>query len=344
MQRTVGGEVREGPAVSPYAYEHYVRGELALARGDLAEAALELDEARAGGRDDPYVLARLADVLDRLEQPARAQELLDEAEQLDPEAEVVWLTRGRLAERHDRLDEAEAAYAEASAAAPESSDGPLALAAVLRRRDREAEADAVLDRFVERAEGGADASRAQLAAAVARGDADGAERALRALLEVAPARGEEVRAAARLALAAERPELALRLFEATPAGPEDRTDRLRAALAARDADRAEGILALWGPEGAEELLLAGRAYLALGRAEDAVALFEVADRAGAGSEARRWLGAALRAQGELARSAEVLGAISPGAAAYQAARRELALTLQAAGLRGLADEVAARAR
>ena len=34
IERTVGGTVRSGPFVPPYAYEHYVRGELALAQGD----------------------------------------------------------------------------------------------------------------------------------------------------------------------------------------------------------------------------------------------------------------------------------------------------------------------
>ncbi|HBQ13074.1 MAG TPA: hypothetical protein DEF51_18700, partial [Myxococcales bacterium] len=152
--------------------------------------------------------------------------------------------------------------ARAAAAAPRSEAGPLALSRVLRAQDRDEEADATLERFLDRGEG-AGAARARLALAVERRDALAAAQAVRALLEAAPARASEVRDAVRVALDTDHPELALRLLQALP-GEEDRESRLRAALLAGDRDRAEGILARWMPEGPTELLRVAEGYLAVG--------------------------------------------------------------------------------
>src|SRR5690606_32400366 len=99
-------EARTGIFVSPFSYEHFVRGELAYLRGDLRQAREEYMLARAGPEDDPLLIARLADVLDRLDREAEALALLREGEALDPESELIWLARGRIAERRGRVDEA----------------------------------------------------------------------------------------------------------------------------------------------------------------------------------------------------------------------------------------------
>ncbi|MBZ0115812.1 MAG: tetratricopeptide repeat protein, partial [Sandaracinaceae bacterium] len=125
VTRTVGGRVRTGPFVSPYAYEHFVRAELANIQGNLRAAELEYRRARTGPTDDPLLIARLADVVDRLGREAEALALLDQGEALDPSAEAVWMARGRIAERHGHSDLAIEAYARAAAVAPGSEQGAL---------------------------------------------------------------------------------------------------------------------------------------------------------------------------------------------------------------------------
>lgn len=343
ITRRVGGAERPGIFVSPFSYEHFVRGELAFLRGDLREALEEYQLARAGPEDDPLLVARIAEVLDRLGREREALAMLDHGEALDPSSELVWLARGRIHERHDRAEEARAAYARAAALAPSSEEAPIALAALLRARGEAAEADAVLERYLERASG-AGAARARLALALERGQAQAAAEAVRALLEVAPARSDEVRAAARAALDAGRPELALRLLSALPDDEQDRPLRLAAALAAGDRSRAEGVLAGWMPRGPGELLEVARGYLAIGMADRAAELARVALSAEAGAEARLVLGRALRAQGRLGEAAEVLAAIDAGSGAWPEGPIELALVLRDAGRPALAAEVLARAQ
>src|SRR5690606_28861174 len=279
---------------SPFSYEHFVRGELAYLAGDLRRAREEYQLARAGPEDDPLLIARLADVLDRLGHEAEAIALLREGEALDPDSELVWLTRGRIHERHARMGEAREAYSRALSVAPRSEEGPLALAALLRREGEPEEADAVLERYLERARG-AGAARARLALAIEHGQAQAAADAVRSLLEVAPARSDEVRSAVRAALEAGQPELAQRLLAALPEVEADRALRLRAALEAGDRDRAEGLLASWMPETPPELVEVAGGYLAIGMPDRAVELARVAGRSDGGTPARLGLGRAPRA-------------------------------------------------
>jgi tetratricopeptide (TPR) repeat protein len=342
VTRRVAGEARAGIFVSPFSYEHFIRGELAELGGDLRQAAEAYELARAGPEDDPLLLARLADVTDRLGREAQALALLEHGEALDPTAEIVWLTRGRIHERHQRRDEAIEAYSRAAALAPRSEQGPLALAALLRAQGELEEADAVLARYLERARG-AGAARARLRLAIENRQPQAAADAVRALLEVAPARADEVREAAVTALDGGQPELALRLLAAVPEREEERALRLRAALAAGDRGRAEAVLATWMPRGPEALLEVACGYLEVGMPARAVELARVALSAGAGAEARLVLGRALRGAGRLDEAAQVLASIERGSAAWPEGPIELARTLRVAGRPGLAAEVLARA-
>ncbi len=168
ITRRVGGQEREGIFVSPFSYEHFVRGELAYLAGDLRLALEEYQLARAGPEDDPLLIARIAEVLDRLDRERDALAILEQGEALDPRSELVWLTRGRIHERHDRIEEAAHAYSRAASFAPRSEQGPIALAALLRAHGDPEEADAVLERYLERGQG-AGAARARLALALERG-------------------------------------------------------------------------------------------------------------------------------------------------------------------------------
>lgn len=343
ITRHVGGRARPGIFVSPYSYEHFVRGELAYQRGELRAAAEEFRLARAGPEDDPLLIARLADVMDRLGREDEAMALLAQGDALDAESELIALARGTLHERHGRLDEAAEAFSRAAAIAPRSEAGPLALSRVLRAQDRDEEADATLERFLDRGEG-AGAARARLALAVERRDPVAAAQAVRALLEAAPARADEVREAVEVALATDHPELALELLEALPAGEEDRERRLRAALLAGDRDRAEGILARWMPEGPAELLRVAEGYVAVGMPERAVELARVATAADGGGPARRVLSEALRASGRVGEAAWTAAPIAPGSQAWPEGPLALAAALRAAARPGLAAEVLSRAR
>lgn len=342
ITRRLGGEARRGIFVSPFSYEHFLRGELAYARGDLQEARQEYELARAGPEDDPLLIARLADVLDRLGREREALALLDEGERLDRRSELVWLARGRIHERHARMDDAADAYAQAIAVAPRSEQGPLALAALLRSQGKSAEADAVLERYLARNRG-AGAARARLALAVEQGRAQAAADAVRALLEVAPARSDEVRRAAVTALEAGEPEIALRLLAALPETDADRELRLRAAIEAGDRTRAENLLATWMPESPEQLVAIARGYLVIGMPARARELAQVAVASEGGTPATLVLGRALRAEGRLAEAAAVLASIGPASGAWPEGPVELAATLRAAGRPALAAETLARA-
>jgi tetratricopeptide (TPR) repeat protein len=340
ITRTVGGETRTGIFVSPYSYEHFVRGELALERGDLRAAEQEYRQARAGSDDDPLLIARLAEVVDRLDREAEAIQLLEEGARLDPESEAIWLTRGHIAERHSRVEDAIEAYARAQSAAPRSELGPLALAALLRERERRDEADGVLERFLSRAHG-AGAARARLALAIERGRAQDAADAVRALLDVAPARADEVRSAAQTSLRAGRPELAMRLLEALPEQDSDRPLRLEAAIAAGDRSRAEGLLATWMPDGAADTLVVAHAYLTIGDAARAIELARAAIAIDETPDARLVLGRALRAAHRAHEAARELVQIPAGSSAWVDARVELAASLRDAGLPARAAQILA---
>lgn len=342
ITRRLDGEPRTGIFVSPFSYEHFVRGELAYVAGDLRQAREEYLLARAGPEDDPLLIARLADVLDRLGREEEALAVLREGDALDAESELISLTRGRIHERRGRIEEAKEAYSRALSLAPRSEDGPLALAALLRAHGEPAEADAVLERYLERA-GGAGAARARLALAVEHGQAQAAADAVRALLEIAPARAGEVRSAVRAALDAGQPELAQRLLAALPEADADRPLRLRAALDAGDRARAEGLLASWMPDTTSELVTVARGYLAVGMPDRAIELAQVALRTDGGPTAQLVLGRALRARGRLGEAVEVLATIGPGTGAWPEAPLELAETLRSAGLPALAAEALARA-
>lgn len=343
VTRTVGGERRTGAFVSPYAYEQFVVAELAEARGDLRAAADAYRLARTGPSDDPLLVARLADVLDRLGAHAEADDVLDEGESLDPESEAVWLARARIAARRQRPDEAIAALERAERAAPRSATAPVELAELLRARGADARAAAVLERYIHRAgPTDAGASRARMQLALARGDAEGAARAVQALLRVAPARQDEVRRVAALALAEGRPGLSLRILEHVPERAGDAL-RVEALLAAGRFDSAEALLTVVRPDDFGGTVALSDALLRAGRPDLAEELARAAAGGDTDPDARLALGRALLAQGRPAEAARSLAAIPPGTTAHVPARVALGQALRAAGRADLAAEALAAA-
>jgi tetratricopeptide (TPR) repeat protein len=335
------GERVVGHFVSPYSYEHFIRGELARAHGDLETAARELSMARAGPEEDPLVMSLLAEVLEELDRSDEADRLLEDAERRFPDAESVWLARGRIFERRGEAEAAIGAYEAAEARAPRSEEAPLALARLLRAEGANGRADAVLTRYVSRSGGTVGALRAQLALSVARRDAPGAVRAVRALLLMAPARTDEVVAVARTALDAGRPILAARLLDATPNAPP--VLRLRALLAAHRETEAEALLATLRDDELDGPLGRARFLLAVGRAEEARDLADIVAAETSNPSALVVAGQARLSLGETGEAARLFARVPSSASDATIARLGLAEALATEGSAGAAAEVLASA-
>ena len=342
--RRIDGERRAGHFVSPFSYEHFIRGELALAQGNLERAAEEFELARAGPEEDPLVLARLVEVLDRLGRREQANEILRGALQTFPEAEALWLARGRIAERRSDLRVAIASYERAEAVAPRSELGPLALADLLASNDAQGRADAVLARFIRRApERSPAALRARMRLALIRRDARTAVRTIRALVRVAPARSDEVQEVAAAALAEGHPALAASVLDAVPRGLVDPALHVRALAEAGRFDRAEAILAATPADALGGPVTEARLYLSAGMAERADELTEAIAITEPGPDVWLVSGLAKLALGRYDEAAARLSKVPRGARGYAEARIALAQTLRARSLDALAADVLAEA-
>jgi tetratricopeptide (TPR) repeat protein len=341
VDRIMGGE-RHGAQtfVSPYAYEQYVRGELAAARGELEEAAAAFRRARTGPEDDPYVIARLAEVLEALGRSGAADAVLEEGFALAPSSEAVWLARGQLADGRGHVEAALEAYHRAEQAAPRSPEAPLALARLLREQGQAGRAEAVLRRFLSRlpVQGGT-AARARLELALGRGDLGGALMAARTWLEAAPARSAEVIRLAELALEAGDAVMAAELLEALPRPGAPVHLRVRALMAAGRTERAEAVLATADAEAVGGVAGLGELYLTAGRPDLAEETLEVAVLRRDSPAALRVAGDAALALGHWMAAAERLSAVPAGTSEADAARRGLAEALEATGLGHLAAEL-----
>lgn len=258
VPRTLGGVTRPGRFVPPFAYEALVRGELMLVRGDIAGAISELELATAAPEEDPYLLSRLAYAL-ALNGDARASDAaLAHAERIDACSEAVWLTRGELAERAAKFDDAASHYARAGQCAPESDLSVLGLARVLDRRGDSTRALAVLNQWA-----GGRSARARQAAfelAVASGDESAIVQTLDVLMSDTLARSDQLEHAVNRALSLDRPRLAERLMEHAP-GSLDVALRTRVHLAC-------------GDQSAARILLSGASAEQLGGPLVAADLFE----------------------------------------------------------------------
>jgi tetratricopeptide (TPR) repeat protein len=126
--------------VPPFAYEAYVRGELALAANEPERAVLQFELATAAPEEDAFLLSRLAEAQARSGDHEGARRSLAEAERVDACQEEIWLTRGRWAEAAGDRAGAEAAYERARGCAPWSERAKLALYRALKAAGREAEA------------------------------------------------------------------------------------------------------------------------------------------------------------------------------------------------------------
>jgi hypothetical protein len=337
VTRTVGGETRHGVFVAPPQYESFVRGELAASSGDWRAAADAYQLARGSGDDDVVLCAHLADALDHLGDRAHADEALAHGEALDAHAEVVWMMRGTIAERHGEADAAIEAYGHAHDAEPASEAPVLALARLLDA----ARAATLLADYVAHASSPLGATRAALALALARGDVAGLADAANQLARLAPAHTDEIEAAVRALMTRGDVIVAEHLLARLPDEVVDRELAIDVATRAGDRSGAERWLAVPTDERPAALVRDARHWLALGDAARAEELAQVAlTDDGSSSEATLVLAHARLLGGDAATAAAMFASIAPGSTAYDEAQAGLADALAAGGLPALADEVA----
>ena len=330
------------PFVSPYAYEHFIRAELASARGQHAIAIELYRMALTSGDDDPYLFSRLAEACEAADDAACANEALADALELDPESEAAWLAAGRIAEHRGKLEAAIAAYERAESTTSTPTEAVSRLAALLRARGLPERALAVLERASRR--GPDDARRvlhARLELAIARGDGDALERAAAALLTHRAGDADLLRRTAAELLRAGRPSLAARALAAFQPSERDAQLRLQVALARADRPRAEQILLETPASWLGGTLALAQAYVKLGLYAQARAqLDELDGSADADPHLRALLlGQCLLGLGQPAEAAAIFASIPEASAHGPAARAGLREALTQGGLPELAAEL-----
>lgn len=337
VARTIDGVREVGTFVSPFAYEHFVRAELAAGERD-AEAVELYELARAGAQDDAYVASRQAEAEIRLGQLDAAERTLAEAEALEPDTEELWLATAELRLAREDADGAMNALVRAARLDPTS---PTPVLRIAERLARDGAAQRALEELAEGLQDHPAVLRAQLSLALEQGDARRAATAAEKLAARVPLVVGELVQAGRAALEAGRPALASRLL----AGPAlDREPGVPAL-------RARTLLALGEREAAEALVLATAPDALGGRGEAARLLLAIGH-----TEMARDMAAVGRSNAEPA-SEEALGRAllelegpGPAAAAFAGARdvdepgsgaREgLAEAAEASGRAALAAEIA----
>jgi tetratricopeptide (TPR) repeat protein len=338
--------------VSPYSYEWFVRAELLAARGQHAAAVEAYRMALTSADEDPYVLARLAEALDRSGDTEGAADALAAGLQIDPRSEAVWLASGRIAERRGSFERALEAYERAEAAAPHASDAPFALAGLLERSGHPERAIAVLERFAARnaelervasRSAGVEAKllRARISLARAHGDGAALAEAARRFRERGGGDPELTRRVARELLAAGQPALAARLLAALPPSDRDARLRLDAWLTLARTDAAELLLATTSPEPLGGPVAVAEAYLAIDQPARALESLEQQSAAHEPDPQRRTVAraGALLALGHLAEAAMTAAQVPPSSTHHRAALAILSQALESAALPALSREL-----
>jgi hypothetical protein len=219
-----------------------------LLQGQPAQAVAQLELAVTAPDEDPYLLSRLAYAQLQSGDRAEAARTLSHASELDRCSEAVWLMRGALAESTQELAVARAAYEKASACAPASARGELALVQLLLEHGEEA---AALDVLIGAAEHSGGVERPVAGQALRRSLQDATPPTLAHALDgLGRERAPDsltIEQAIKLALARGLPRLALRLrekyaarlpapLEAQLLSANGQLEQLAALVASNDAD------------------------------------------------------------------------------------------------------------
>jgi tetratricopeptide (TPR) repeat protein len=255
--------------VPPFAYEAYVRGELALAAQRPDQALLQFELASAAPEEDAFLLSRLAEAHAQAGDRESALRTLADAERVDSCEPEIWLTRGKWAEAERDGAAAELAYRRALACAPDAERARLALYRALRAGGREAEALKLLSDPGGAGRGHNESVR--LLHALAHDDVAAARFALDSWLDAGGLSGEERERVLATVAARAEPSLSLAFMElqrveALVRGRGDQDAWAQLALQSLDLPRLRALLAehgegaLGGPERAARYALVARDY------------------------------------------------------------------------------------
>ena len=334
VPRVVDGVVEDGAFVPPYAYEWFVRGEVAAAHGRHDDAAIAFETARAAPSEDPHLLARLAKELELSHEGSTATRILQLTQDGAPQSESVWLATGDILAKRQWNTEALAAYQTAIELAPASQKGVLASAALLDKLGQRGRAQQLLLSFLNHNDISQHAARhAALQIALKRGDPE----AVTTLLQTHGSHtrlNNDVLSAADDALKRRRPTLALSLVNALKL-KQPTAVQLQAWVATGQSEKVE--VALSNQKATDFGNDIERAYLWLQveRPEHTIQTLGTNKT----PTARLLRGYAKTKQQQYPSSATEFSLVPPGASDYEQARVGLIQALSSQGRQNLAIEV-----
>ncbi|MGB5694870.1 MAG: hypothetical protein WBM46_04385 [Polyangiales bacterium] len=335
IPRVVDGRVEHGPFVSPYAYEWFIKGEVAASTGRHEQAAMAFETATAAPSEDVWLLARLAEEYEWSDASRRADRTLTSANRDYPASARLALAEGRIARSRGLLAEALSSFTRASRLAPAWDEPVIAMAETLFSAGHVHRAKAILVEHIGSAlDGYAEDTRSALIDMARRtGDAETLELALS--LDPSSTSTARAQEAGELALKVGQPALAARILSKALNTPENVALWLRALVQSGDRERAAAFMA-----NADRELLGGVARQAdflveIDEVDLALQLLEKAERS---PRAVSSTGNALLARGDYVRAALALASVPKGAASYEAARLALAACATSLGRQGAAAE------
>lgn len=329
--------------MSSSSYEAFVRAERAVALGELTEAVYQYRVALAGASEDPYVLARLALVLEQLGQHDDADDAVERALRLDPESEAGWIVKAEIAHQRHNVNAAIAAFEHAAASPVDSTDATLRLASLLYETNDAPRADALLDALIERAgEGALPAARARLRMALERNDLAGILESANSIQRTFPMTSAEVRGIAQRLLQGGQGERAADLLATVPESADDGRLRIDALLAARRFGAVEAYLATHSLSRIGSPIDVAQIYLSANVPERALELAEGTLLTQSDPRAHLVAAEAAYALNLFDRTAQHVASIERGASDYVPSRLLLSRALVGHGMRAEAVEVLSR--
>ena len=325
--------------VPPSSYQGFIRGELQAARGEHVRAVESYRATIELGDPDPFLMAKLADELDRAGLASDASDVLAHAAEKHPASEALALAQARVHRRHGDAERALVSYARAEELA-RSSDTALERIGYLRElgnHERALEAlKALAARHAARHDGGVrDRLHIELELALLGKSRERLAGRARDWLALGGGDARLTHRTAAALFAAGQFALALELLETVPASEEDAQLRLKAALALGRGAECEHLLSSVPPHWLGGPLAMGEAYLAIGFPDAALRVLSEStsgeEDASTAARRRQLIARSLIAAGRANEAAKLLAHSSD-------ARGATCDALQASGLSALARD------
>ncbi len=333
VPRVVGGHVEDGPAVSPYAYEHFIEGEIEATKGRHEEAAMAFESANAAPPSDVVLLARLAEEHEISGAARRADRALAIARRNYPSSPRVSMAEGRILQHRGDLEGALNAFHRARSQAPTSAAPVLALANTLASRGHPRRASALLLEYLGTAPTNETQDARNALLSLARRNADAVTLSLALRFEPGETDASRARRAGALALRTGQPALAARLLEVALDDEKNVTLWLQALVQSGERQRAASFLASGSAARSTQIEDRAQALIRLREEERALELLAAAQRTPRVQYAR---GTAFLNRGDYVRAASTFADVPWGASSFEASRVALAACTAARGRPGAA--------